>query len=254
MKTTRKLLALLLTLILFVGIFAGCGKKPEEEPTTTAPETTEAVITTEAESTTETPAEAPTAAPTEAPTAAPTTTQPAVTVTDYNAIMYATIGLNVRSGPGTSYASIGGYNVNDEVKVTGKCSNGWYRVDYNGKEGYCSGKYLSTSKVTVTQTPTPTPTPAPAQPPATTARNTGYTFSPNLHGPGSSDDKQADWNADAAIAASVANGTYTGSYCKTCGKPLGHGTHGTCLHKRNGGTCQLCGASVGPGACHSCNY
>ena len=252
MKTTRKFLALILTLILFISIFAGCGKKPEEEATTTEPETTEAVITTEAESTTETPTEAPTVAPTEAPTAAPTTTQPAVTVTDYNATMYATIGLNVRSGPGTSYASIGGYNVNDEVKVTGKCSNGWYRVDYNGKEGYCSGKYLSTSKVTVTQAPAPAP--APAQPPATTAKNTGYTFSPNLHGPGDNEMKQINWSEDIAIATSVANGTYTGSYCKTCGKPLGYGTHGTCLHMRNGGTCPNCGGYVSPGGCHSCNY
>lgn len=73
MKTTRKLLALLLTLILFVGIFAGCGKKPEEEATTTTPETTEA------ESTTETPTEAPTAAPTTTTTSPQTTKAPSTT-------------------------------------------------------------------------------------------------------------------------------------------------------------------------------
>ena len=78
MKTTRKLLALLLTLILFVGIFAGCGKKPEEEATTTTPETTEAVITTEAESTTEAPTEAPTTTTTSPQTTkAPSTTKKA---------------------------------------------------------------------------------------------------------------------------------------------------------------------------------
>jgi|GEM_PF-2258975 len=248
MKTTRKLLALLLTLILFVGIFAGCGKKPEEEATTTEPETTEAVITTEAESTTETPTEAPTAAPTEAPTAAPTTTQPAVTVTDYNAIMYATIGLNVRSGPGTSYASIGGYNVNDEVKVTGKCSNGWYRVDYNGKEGYCSGKYLSTSKVTVTQAPAPAP--APAQPPATTAKNTKYTFPSNLNGPGSNDTKQFKWDDDAVIASTAKYG-----YCDYCGKPRGNGTHGTCCrYPGKDKYCPMCGVLILDGTCHTCSY
>ncbi len=74
MKTTRKLLALLLTLILFVGIFAGCGKKPEEEATTT-----EAVITTEAESTTEAPTEVPTIAPTTTTTSPQTTKAPSTT-------------------------------------------------------------------------------------------------------------------------------------------------------------------------------
>lgn len=79
MKTTRKLLALLLTLVLFISIFAGCGKKPEEEPTTTVPETTEAVITTEAESTTEAPTEAPTVAPTTTTTSPQTTKAPSTT-------------------------------------------------------------------------------------------------------------------------------------------------------------------------------
>lgn len=83
-------------------------------------------------------------------TQAPQTTQAQqieITVTDLNKSMFSTIDLNVRSGPGSSYGILGNYPLNSEIKVTGKCSNGWFRVDFNGKEGYCSGKYLSNSKV-----------------------------------------------------------------------------------------------------------
>lgn len=94
--------------------------------------------------------QAPTAAPTEAPTAAPTeapeTTQSAgeVTITDYQATMYSTtVTLNVRSEPSQEGAKLGMVGQDTPLSVTGKCSNGWYRIDYNGGVGYVSGDYVT---------------------------------------------------------------------------------------------------------------
>lgn len=50
--------------------------------------------------------------------------------------------LNVRSGPGTGYKVIGIVAVGETVSITGQCDNNWYRIDYNGQEGYVSGKYI----------------------------------------------------------------------------------------------------------------
>lgn len=50
--------------------------------------------------------------------------------------------LNVRSGPGTGYKVIGIAAVGETVSITGKSDNNWYRIDYNGQEGYVSGKYI----------------------------------------------------------------------------------------------------------------
>lgn len=94
--------------------------------------------------------QAPTAAPTEAPTAAPTeapeTTQSAgeVTITDYKATMYSTtVTLNVRSEPSQEGTKLGMVGQDTPLSVTGKCSNGWYRIDYNGGVGYVSGDYVT---------------------------------------------------------------------------------------------------------------
>ncbi len=59
--------------------------------------------------------------------------------------------LNVRSGDGTSYSALGSIPLNHEVNVTGKTSNGWYQFDYDGKQGYVSGNYLSDKKVATTK-------------------------------------------------------------------------------------------------------
>ncbi len=50
--------------------------------------------------------------------------------------------LNVRSGPGKDYESIGKLNQGDTVKITGVSDNGWYRIDLDGKEGYVSDQYV----------------------------------------------------------------------------------------------------------------
>lgn len=95
---------------------------------------------------------------------------PSFTVEDMTATMYAQRAVNVRSGPSTDYDKIGGLNTNDEVKVTGRASTGWYRIEYAGKEGYVSNSYLGDKKVEVQ-----------VQAPAnnTPATNTTTTTTPN---------------------------------------------------------------------------
>ena len=87
-----------------------------------------------------------TEAPTAAPTEAPETTQSAgeVTITDYQATMYSTtVTLNVRSEPSQEGTKLGMVGQDTPLSVTGKCSNGWYRIDYNGGVGYVSGDYVT---------------------------------------------------------------------------------------------------------------
>jgi uncharacterized protein YgiM (DUF1202 family) len=50
--------------------------------------------------------------------------------------------LNFRSGPDTTYSSYGSIKSGTEVPVLGS-SDGWYKVSYNSKEGWVSGKYVS---------------------------------------------------------------------------------------------------------------
>lgn len=52
-----------------------------------------------------------------------------------------TESLNVRSGPGKNYDAIGKVYSSETVTVIGS-EDGWYRIDYNGTEGYVSAKYV----------------------------------------------------------------------------------------------------------------
>ena len=52
-----------------------------------------------------------------------------------------TDSLNVRSGPGKEYDSIGKLYPSDTIKITGTDGN-WYRIDYNGSQGYVSSDYV----------------------------------------------------------------------------------------------------------------
>lgn len=52
-------------------------------------------------------------------------------------------GLNVRSGPSTDYSVIGTLSNGSKIEVTGE-SGGWYRFDYNGKDGFVASKYTTT--------------------------------------------------------------------------------------------------------------
>ncbi|MGM9535194.1 MAG: SH3 domain-containing protein [Intestinibacter sp.] len=50
--------------------------------------------------------------------------------------------LNVRKGASTEYARIGTLTKGTKVEIVEKCSNGWYKIKYNGSYGYVSGKYV----------------------------------------------------------------------------------------------------------------
>ena len=50
--------------------------------------------------------------------------------------------LNVRSGAGTNYSKIGSLTQATRVSVISE-SNGWSKINYNGKVGYVSSQYLS---------------------------------------------------------------------------------------------------------------
>ena len=52
--------------------------------------------------------------------------------------------LNVRKGPSISFDIIGKLSGGDKVKVIGE-SNGWYKVNLNGKEGWASKQYIKVS-------------------------------------------------------------------------------------------------------------
>ncbi len=66
------------------------------------------------------------------------------TYTDLNEKMWSTTSLNVRTEPNKDGVIIGCLEKNEEVSVTGQCNEtGWYRVEFKGKTGYASNKYLT---------------------------------------------------------------------------------------------------------------
>lgn len=51
------------------------------------------------------------------------------------------IGLNVRTGPGTNYGKLGALPYGTEVSVSG-ISNGWATIQYSGQTAYVSAQYI----------------------------------------------------------------------------------------------------------------
>ena len=49
--------------------------------------------------------------------------------------------LNVRSTPSTSGTSVGTLSYNEKVEILSK-NNGWYKISFNGKQGYINSSYL----------------------------------------------------------------------------------------------------------------
>ena len=89
---------------------------------------------------------------TQPPASDPPPTQPSsnpgnVTVGRQGTIVNASGGLNVRSGPGTSYNRIGSLFNGDTVNVLEYAGDGWYKISYTGNngtvEGYIMGDYIS---------------------------------------------------------------------------------------------------------------
>ena len=56
----------------------------------------------------------------------------------------ASVGLNVRSGAGTSYSKLGKLEYKEKVTVL-STSNGWSKINYNGKTGYVDSSYLQST-------------------------------------------------------------------------------------------------------------
>ena len=98
-----------------------------------------------------TPVPAPTATPVTvtpvpAPTATPIATPAAFSVTAVNDTVYISgNGVNVRSGPGTDHSVIGSENSGKQLQRTGRTSNGWSQVAYNGQTGYVIDSLLTTT-------------------------------------------------------------------------------------------------------------
>jgi len=140
-----------------------------EEVIESSKETSEETTVVSTEETTE--------APSEEATEEPSEELPTYTVEDMNATMYAQKAVNVRSGASTDYDKIGGLAKNQEVAVTGKTDNGWYRISYNGTDGFVSASYLGTEKVVespVEQPPSeqpPSEQPPSEQPPEDSGEN-----------------------------------------------------------------------------------
>lgn len=79
------------------------------------------------------------------------TTDAGYTYADLSKTMYAKSTVNVRSLPSTSGSKLGSLSKNQEVAVTGQCNEtGWYRISYNGGEGFVSNKYLADEPVAKT--------------------------------------------------------------------------------------------------------
>lgn len=80
-----------------------------------------------------------------------------------------TTAVNLRSGKGTSYSSLGVIPNGTAITVTDTSDSGWYGVTVNGKSGYMSSEYIKLSSTDATPTPTPTP---PAQTESRSAKTT----------------------------------------------------------------------------------
>ena len=68
--------------------------------------------------------------------------------------VYATAGVNIRAKASADADKIGTLAAGGSITRTGKTSNGWSRVDYNGQTGYIKSDYLTTTKPTVTSNTT----------------------------------------------------------------------------------------------------
>ncbi len=77
-----------------------------------------------------------------------------------------TANLNLRAGPATTYAVVAVIPVGSRVTlVDGVPREGWYRVAWGARVGWCSG-----TRLVVRGAPTPTPSPTPSPTPAPTMR------------------------------------------------------------------------------------
>ena len=51
-------------------------------------------------------------------------------------------GLNIRSGPGSTYDILASAQNGSQVKLLEDAGNGWYKVDYGKGQGYVSKSFI----------------------------------------------------------------------------------------------------------------
>ncbi|MDP3447728.1 MAG: SH3 domain-containing protein, partial [Eubacteriales bacterium] len=107
--------------------------------------------------------------PTPTPGAATPTPTPTTSPTGSQAGKLNAGGVNFRSGPATTYSSMGKLAKDTAVTVLGK-SGDWYQLTVNatGKTGYVFAIYITIISATPSPTPTATPTATPTVTPTAT--------------------------------------------------------------------------------------
>lgn len=67
-------------------------------------------------------------------------------ITETSGVVYAISDANVRAAASTNAEIIGGVNTGDQLQMTGKTSDNWIRINYNGSVGFVYGDYISDQK------------------------------------------------------------------------------------------------------------
>ena len=77
-----------------------------------------------------------------------------VTIEPAEKTMYAMKNVNIRKNYDKNSEKVGELTTGDSINITGICSNGWYRGEYQSQEVYIAGNYLSETKPEVKQVET----------------------------------------------------------------------------------------------------
>ena len=138
----KKTLALILALSFSFSAFAFASCKDAENEVFTPPITSEDNATGDIpeEILPPTPTPEPTPVPTPTPTPEPEPEPPKVVYADY--IRCTGDNVNIRSGAGTSYSTLGSAEKNTTYAVVGKTGN-WYKTYYRGKTAYIYSSYAA---------------------------------------------------------------------------------------------------------------
>lgn len=86
----------------------------------------------------------------EGPEVPETPEEPEVPAAITGVVTGAEKGLNVRSGPGTTYEVIGGVDNGAKVTILAE-ENGWYRISYQNREGNEASGYVSAAYIQIAQ-------------------------------------------------------------------------------------------------------
>lgn len=141
-------------------------------------------------------------------------------------ITNASGGLNVRSGPGTTYDVLASLRNGDDVTIQEALGSGWYRITYSGEGGVEASGYVKSDYVTVktetTPSPAPTTSPAPSGSLKAGAEGTIVGASGGLRvrsGPGTTYEHQASLrNGDkVTVVEDAGNGWYQIRYAGSNG-------------------------------------